>query len=387
MTGAAAVAEQSVPLLLALAEHMKAVGADPIPFLTRIQHSHRGDFWANLSLAEALMEKNHLTEAIRYYEAAVALRPGAAVVYDNLGLALALLGRMDEADEQFRQAARIDPAAPAHRNLGIAFSSMGRRDEAIDRSRLPEHFSHKVAMLHTLLGDDLRDKGKLVEAMDRYRQAIALDPKLTPAHVGLRISLMRQGRMEEARLAWQKALDAVPPDYDAWDGYAELCLFLGQEGEYRRIRRALLDRFGASTDLQTAERTGRACLLLPGTAEELQKAEALIDRALAGKHLAPEWARWYYQFAKGLAEYRQGRLDSAIALCTGDAGKVLRPAPRLIQAMAQYRQGRLADARETLAAAILSFDWRKTDVDHRDDWIVHILRREAEALIRMKDEG
>ncbi|HEV3023205.1 MAG TPA: protein kinase, partial [Pirellulales bacterium] len=114
----ATITGQSVPLLLSLAAHQKASGADPIPFLTRVQQAHPGDFWANLSLAEALKEKNNLSEAIRFYQAAVALRPDAAVIYDNLGLALALLGRMDEADKQFRKASSIDPtAAPIHNNL------------------------------------------------------------------------------------------------------------------------------------------------------------------------------------------------------------------------------------------------------------------------------
>ena len=384
----APVSDVSVPLLLALAEHLKSVGADPIPFLTRIQYTHPGDFWANISLAEALMEKNDIPEAIRFYQAAAAaLRPRAAVIYDNLGLALALLGRMDEADIQFRKAAAIDPSAAAiHTNLGIVFAAMGRRNEAIDRSKLPQHFNHKVAVLHMILGDDLRDKGKLVEAMDRYRQAIALDPKLTQAQQSLRDILLRKGRLEEVRLAWGKALDADPPEHHAWDGYAEFCLFLGHQAVYRRVRRALLDRFGTSTDPQTEERIGRACLLLPPTEEELRKAEALVDRALAAAR-SPDRASVlpYYLFAKGLAEYRRGRLDSAIAVMSDEASKVLGPAPRIVEAMAQHRQGRKADARKKLAAAILSFDWRPSVADHPNDWICHILRREAEALMRDKE--
>src|SRR5207244_2828333 len=54
---------QSVPLLLSLAEHLKSTGTDPLSFLKRVQQAHPGDFWANLSLAEALMEKNDLPEA------------------------------------------------------------------------------------------------------------------------------------------------------------------------------------------------------------------------------------------------------------------------------------------------------------------------------------
>ncbi len=87
--------------------------------------------------------------------------------------------------------------------------------------------------------------------------------------------LLRVGGATELRLAWQKALAANPPDHNAWFGYAELCLFLGEAEEYRRARRDLLARFGASTDQYVAERTGRACLLLPASDDEMRQAEAL----------------------------------------------------------------------------------------------------------------
>jgi eukaryotic-like serine/threonine-protein kinase len=366
----------SVPLQLALAERLKASGADPISFLMRIQEAYPGDFWTNLNLAEALMEKNDLPGAIRFYQAAIAARPDAAVVYDNLGLALALLGHTEEADRQFRKAAEIDPSlADAHRSLGIALSTLGKGNEAIDLAKPSQHFNHRVASLHALLGDELRDKGKLVEAMDRYRQAIAVDPKVTAAQHGIRTILMREGRLAEACLAWKKAIDADPPEHNAWDGYAELCLFLGQEAEYRRVRGMLIERFHSVTDPNIAERTGRACLLMPTSAKEQRIAEALIGLALKAHPDEP-----YYHFAQGLAEYRQGRFQSAQSLMAGRAATVMGPAPRLILAMVEYRQGKSADARKTLAAVILAFQWRP-ETDHRNDWIAGVLRREAEALL------
>ena len=181
------------------------------------------------------MGRNQLAEAIRFYQAAIAIRPGAAVLYDNLGMALALLGRIDEADEQFRKASAIDPSATlANSNLGIAFSTASRRYETIEGTELPEHFKEQVAHLHVMIGDTLRDEGKLDLALDRYRQAIAIDSQYTWAQQGLRAILLRRGQIEAARLAWTQAIDAAPPDYAAWDGYAEFCLFCGQDAEYRR---------------------------------------------------------------------------------------------------------------------------------------------------------
>jgi eukaryotic-like serine/threonine-protein kinase len=199
--------------------------------------------------------------------------------------------------------------------------------------------------------------------------------------IGLRSVLMRQGHGEALRAAWQKALEANPPEYDAWFGYAELCLFLGLEDEYRRACRALLGRFGASADLLIAERTGRTCLLVPGPEDELRKAVALIDRAVAVARPKNDWAYPYFQFAKGLAEYRQGRLESAIAVLDAKATQVMGAAPRLIVALAQHRQGHKQQARKTLAAAVLAFDWRPTQADNHDAWICHVLRREAEAVL------
>src|SRR5262249_49845920 len=84
---------------------------------------------------------------------------------------------------------------------------------------------------------------------------------------------------------------------------------------------------------------------------------------------------------KGLAEYRAGRLDNAIALMTGEASKVPWPATRLVLAMAQHRQGQKEEARQTLATAILSYYWTAGNARDLNAWICHILRREAEALI------
>ena len=192
---------------------------------------------------------------------------------------------------------------------------------------------------------------------------------------------MRQGRLEEARVAWQTALEGNPLDHNAWFGYAELCLFLGREDEYRRARRDLLARFSITDNPYFAERTGRACLLMPATGEELRQAVALARRAAASDPSAHGGNYSWFLFARGLAEYREGKFDQAIATMRGDASRVDGPITRLVLAMALHQDGQLAEARKTLAAAILSYDWKATQARDHDAWICHVLRREAEGLI------
>lgn len=97
-----------------------------------------------------------------------------------------------------------------------------------------------------------------------------------------------------------------------------------------------------------------------------------------------DWVRPYFHFAKGLACYRRGQLDDAIATMTGDASKAaeyMGPSPRLVTAMALDQKGLKDEARKLLAAAVLSYDWSEERAATNEAWIAHILRREAEALI------
>ncbi len=371
-----------VSLLLALGERLKAVNGDAPAFLKHVQKEHPGDFWANLILGNALLRSQAPAEASGYYRAALASRPEAAVGYCVVGDALRSQNLLAEATEYYQKALLLDPHyARAHSNLGLTLQAQSRLDEAIDYYQHAVQLDPNYAWAHYNLGEAMRLRGRLDEAYDHCRQAIRLEPKNRVIQNCLTNVLFRQGRWQEAQVGWRKALDANPPDPEAWFGYAELCLFLGQQEEYRRVRLALLDRFGATTAPSIAEPIGRACLLLPGTEDELRKGAALTDRAVAAKESTPEWIYRYFLFAKGLAEYRQGRLASAISVMEGEASKVMGPAPRLIVAMAQHRQGQEKQARKTLAKAIVAFDWSATQADSRDVWISHILLREAETLI------
>ena len=89
------------------------------------------------------------------------------------------------------------------------------------------------------------------------------------------------------------------------------------EAEYRRARTELLKRFGSSADPRVAERVGRACLFLPASEDELRQATNLIDRALDSERAKPGWLLPYFRFAKALAEYRAGRLESTLTLLDG----------------------------------------------------------------------
>jgi len=336
---------QRLTMLASRLQNVRAV-ASAVALLRRAQVWHTEDFWINENLGLALGTQGQ-AEAVRYLTAAAALRYNDSGAHLNLAWALKNQGRLDEAIAVYRKAIDVDP-------------------------------NYVVPQLNLAL--TLKDQGKRDEAIAEFHKTLAIEPGSARAISNLASILISRGRGEEARIAWQKRLENNPPKHDAWYGYAELCLYLGNQDAYRRARRALLERFGDTTDPVIAERTSRACLLLPSSGEDLQRAAALADRAVlkGEKH-------GYYPFflaTKGLAEYRRGRFDSTID-CLQKAGArgVWMPVTRLVLAMALHRSGQTRQARETLAAAVQSYDWTEKKADGGDKWIAHVLRREAEALI------
>jgi eukaryotic-like serine/threonine-protein kinase len=116
----APIAEQSIPLLVVLAQLLEVSGEDPVPFMKRIQQAQPGDFWANLLLGNGLTRKDNSRDAIGYYQAALAVRPGTAVVHNNLAMVMASTGRLEDAVDQYRRALKIDPNSAAfHHNLAL----------------------------------------------------------------------------------------------------------------------------------------------------------------------------------------------------------------------------------------------------------------------------
>jgi serine/threonine-protein kinase len=377
----APVAEQPVSLLLALGERLKMMGAETVPFFQRVQHEYPADFWANLILGRAISQRSP-QEAAGYYRAALASRPAMAVGYCAVGDALRLQNALGEAIDYYKKALRLDAGySRAQSGLGLALQAQDHLDEAIAWYRKALELDPDYSWAHYNLGHALRMKGRPDEASHHYQQVIRIDPGNHEVHHDLARVLVPQGRGREALPGWRRALDANPPDYTVWAGYAELCLFLGLDDDYRRARRGLLARFGATTAPAVAEPVGRACLLLPGTEDELRQAAGLTEAAVGAKSSTPAWIYRYYLFAKGLAEYRQGRLARAISVMDGEASEVMGPGPGLIRAMAQHRQGQKQQARRTLARAIVAFDWGTTQADYRDVWLLHALRREAEGLV------
>jgi serine/threonine-protein kinase len=378
------IAGQPATFLLAVGFRLVEFGKDDGPLVLKAQQTHPSDFALNIRLGVKMLDKHDIPAGLGYFQAAMSLRPDVAMGHHNFGVALADSGRFDEAIIQYRQALVLDPTAVAtHYNLGVSLHRTGQSNQAIPELEEAIRLSPNEGLPYVSLGVVLADLGRYPEALDRTRQALALRPTgslLAAAQGSIRTFLRRMGKPDESLDAWTAQLQSSPTDRELWDGYAEYCLFIGREAEYRHARESLLDLYGDSQDPQTCDVMGRACLLMPASGDVLRRATAMIDRALPDPSKRGGLTR-YYKVAKGLAEYRAGHFQSANFFETGDASQVLGPAPGIVAAMAQYRLGRVDEARQTLDRAVRGFDWGKMSQGDSQTWMYHILRREAEALI------
>jgi serine/threonine protein kinase/Flp pilus assembly protein TadD len=178
-----------------------------LDLLRRTQRAYPADLWVNHDLAREVEDNGQPAEAIRYYTAALALRPDNAGIYVNRGRALAFAGELDAAIADLSQACALAPSyAVAHVNLGIALKRKGRLEEAIAYDRKAIALDPELAIAHTNLGNALADKGEVDEAIMCYRKAIQLQPKIHQTHMNLGNALLHKGKADEAIAAYREGI-------------------------------------------------------------------------------------------------------------------------------------------------------------------------------------
>ena len=191
----ALTAKASVQLLVGLGERIQVAGGDAIPFLRQVQREFPGDFWANFMLGVHLNRLDRSpVEAVRYHQAALAIRPDAAYVFSHIGMALSNTGRNEDAVEFMRQAIRLDPSyGRGHSVLGTVLQILARYDEAESVLRTAIRLDARDANAQCYLATTLVRTNRDAEAIVHFREAIGLDPSFAVSYFGLGSALESMG--------------------------------------------------------------------------------------------------------------------------------------------------------------------------------------------------
>jgi tetratricopeptide (TPR) repeat protein len=120
----------------------------------------------------------------------------------------------DEAIEAYRRVVAIDPGyAAAWNNLGLLLHRMGQYDEARQAYLTALEQDDRCCQAAYNLGSLHEDRGDVELAIRHYRLALELAPDYADAHFNLAAALSRAGRAAEAVRHWQRyvELDAGSP--------------------------------------------------------------------------------------------------------------------------------------------------------------------------------
>jgi serine/threonine protein kinase len=196
----------------------------------------------------------------------------------------------------------------------------------------------------------------------------------------------RRGQWLDAIRVLSKSVSADPTNHSAYHDLAPLLIQAGDLAGYRRHCETALKRFADSKDPIIAERIAKDCLIFPPPADELPQLATMADTAIAAGPTNQAWP--YFQFVKGLSEYRGGHFSSAREWLEKVAGQTEARArtaeANATLAMADFRLGNTNAARSALADGIkiAETELRRPD---RPDWgdsiIAKVLLREAHTLV------
>jgi Flp pilus assembly protein TadD len=166
---------------------------------------------AHLSYGVALANLGRLGEAEEQYREALRLSPTGFRVRFDLGNVYRERGRLGEAETWYRESIRIQPKhAQSHLNLGLTLLESGRPDEALASfvradEILPDYVDAKVNRANAL-----RLLGRIDEAIPLYRAALELEPQTAPARLGLAGVYLQTGRTVEGMAILRRLLRDEP---------------------------------------------------------------------------------------------------------------------------------------------------------------------------------
>ena len=146
---------------------------------------------------------------------AVAVTSNNDVAHVDLGAALDVQGRTDEALAEYRTAARINPDRPQiHFNLGLTYRKLGQHENALKEFRETIRLEPNHAAAHSAAGGELAALGKFAEALEHFAAAKKAAPQYAMPHLETAKVFFAQGRDTEAVDELRAALRCEPDNFE-----------------------------------------------------------------------------------------------------------------------------------------------------------------------------
>jgi protein O-mannosyl-transferase len=178
------------------------------------------NFIAEDNLGGALLLMDKPDEAYVHFQAASEINLRDPMSRSNEGAYLQEHGHVNEAIEQYKRVVALtsDPGllAAAYANLGTAYRTLGDDQQAQENYQRSLRLNSGQANAYLGLGQLMEGQNKLAEAIESYSRAVELRPS-DRGFFSLGRALEKAGRRTEALAAYQQALKISPDMSDAQD--------------------------------------------------------------------------------------------------------------------------------------------------------------------------
>ena len=183
------------------------------------------------------------------------------VAENNLGGALILEGREEDAHPHFEAAARINPRDPMSRsNLGIYLQNHHQMREAVAEYEAAVELTSDPGLLaqtYANLGAAHRALGEDEQARLSFEQSLRLNPNQPNAWLGLGLLAQKQGKLDEAISDLSRSVELQPSARE----YFELGRTLAQAGHAPEALDAYQQALKISADFVEAQQAADALRL------------------------------------------------------------------------------------------------------------------------------
>ncbi len=260
--------------------------------LARITKSAPGFAEARYNYGLALQRGGKLAEAVEELRAAAKLEPKYSLA---LGIALASLDA-NEAVRVLDEAVQLAPQEPeAHYNRALALAAAGREDDAIPEFQAALRLNPKQAGARRALGIALLHADRLQDAAAELRQALEVAPRDAEAANNLGIVQLRLNDVAAAIESLETAIRINPRLIKAHYNLAKAYQRAGRTGDARAETEA-------GNRLTAEQRSlGRAMVLVQSARQRLEAKD--FNAAIEASREAVAASRWFpdAHFELGLA--------------------------------------------------------------------------------------
>jgi tetratricopeptide (TPR) repeat protein len=173
------------------------------------------------------LQRGNAEAAIGLINDAIAVQPGLPEPWVNLGNAMRVLNKPEEAIESYRRAIALKPDMTlAHCQLAEVLMHLGRYEAAITHLQSAIAIDPASVSLQIDLAIALKRAGRFVEAARCWRELIALDPNRAESYYVLGLQFGESAQWQEALLCHKRAAGLQPenPVFHCGQGFSLIYL-------------------------------------------------------------------------------------------------------------------------------------------------------------------